>query len=318
MVGRVNSAEQVAKLIDGWKAEGLGSAEIVKRTAEACLGWSYVWGSLGEICSPGNRKSYAERSVCPSGEAAEIRMKCQRLNGSSGSCVGCQWYPGDTTRIFDCRGFTRWCLKQVGFTLQGAGATSQWNNAANWDGKGELATMPDTLCCVFKQNKDGKTMDHTGFHVGGGRIIHCSGTVKAGSTSERGWTHWAVPKISGVTPAPTPTPTPTHKTIRRGDRGEDVKYCQQLLMALGYNVGATGADGIFGAKTETAVKAFQNNTGLTADGIVGPKTWEALENGQPAPAPLLWTVTIRNLQEDQADEIISQYGGTKTAEGSGA
>jgi len=46
---------------------------------------------------------------------------------------------------------------------------------------------------------------------------------------------------------------------------------QQIQRALNVN-----ADGIYGLKTETAVRNFQSNEGLVADGIVGPKTLEAL------------------------------------------
>lgn len=57
--------------------------------------------------------------------------------------------------------------------------------------------------------------------------------------------------------------------IKNGSRGDDVITLQKIL-------GIT-ADGIFGSKTEAAVKEFQNEHGLTVDGIVGPKTWAALE-----------------------------------------
>ena len=49
---------------------------------------------------------------------------------------------------------------------------------------------------------------------------------------------------------------------------------QQALIALGYLEG--DADGIFGKNTETAVKAFQKENGLTDDGIAGAQTQSAL------------------------------------------
>jgi peptidoglycan hydrolase-like protein with peptidoglycan-binding domain len=64
--------------------------------------------------------------------------------------------------------------------------------------------------------------------------------------------------------------------IRYGDTGEDVRIIQQRLIELGYSCGYYGADGIFGYSTESAVKAFQRDHGLAADGIVGPDTWNEL------------------------------------------
>lgn len=62
--------------------------------------------------------------------------------------------------------------------------------------------------------------------------------------------------------------------LKRGSSGTTVKTMQTKLINWGYLSGK--ADGIFGAKTETAVKSFQRKNGLYADGIVGAKTASAL------------------------------------------
>lgn len=63
-------------------------------------------------------------------------------------------------------------------------------------------------------------------------------------------------------------------TLKNGSRGNDVKTLQTALNKVG-NYGLV-ADGIFGTKTETAVRDFQKKKGLSVDGIVGTKTWSAL------------------------------------------
>lgn len=63
--------------------------------------------------------------------------------------------------------------------------------------------------------------------------------------------------------------------LKIGSRGEEVKKLQESLNKLGFNCGT--ADGIFGPKTEAAVKAFQKANGLAVDGIVGPATQAKLE-----------------------------------------
>lgn len=59
-----------------------------------------------------------------------------------------------------------------------------------------------------------------------------------------------------------------------GSTGSEVTSIQQRLQELGYSPG--NADGIFGTRTKNAVIAFQRDYGLDDDGIVGPKTLEAL------------------------------------------
>lgn len=62
-----------------------------------------------------------------------------------------------------------------------------------------------------------------------------------------------------------------------GSQGEEVRQIQTVLQNQGYFDGKI--DGIFGEQTLKAVKSFQNNNGLTADGIVGSKTLAALGIG---------------------------------------
>jgi N-acetylmuramoyl-L-alanine amidase len=65
-------------------------------------------------------------------------------------------------------------------------------------------------------------------------------------------------------------------SIRRGSRGGQVEALQALLIARGYPCGETGIDGSFGGQTEAAVKEFQADQGMTADGFAGPQTMHSL------------------------------------------
>ena len=66
------------------------------------------------------------------------------------------------------------------------------------------------------------------------------------------------------------------RVLRRGMTGADVRTLQAALIAYGYSCGAAGADGDFGAGTETALKQFQTRYSLGADGIAGRGTWGKL------------------------------------------
>ena len=72
--------------------------------------------------------------------------------------------------------------------------------------------------------------------------------------------------------------TVTLNQLSKGMKGEQVKNLQILLIGKGYSCGASGADGDFGTNTEKAVKKFQKDNGLTADGICGTNTWDKLLN----------------------------------------
>src|SRR5690348_14728435 len=87
------------------------------------------------------------------------------------------------------------------------------------------------------------------------------------------------------TPTTNRTPTTTPKApatiaapsgpLSPGANGAQVKVLQRALKALGYPVGKV--DGDYGPATQTALKQFQTKNHLTADGVLGPKTLQALK-----------------------------------------
>ncbi len=65
--------------------------------------------------------------------------------------------------------------------------------------------------------------------------------------------------------------------MRYGDQGKDVLALQKKLSGLGYWLGEP--DGSFGSLTQQAVFALQKAAGISRDGVVGPRTKKALEQG---------------------------------------
>ncbi|TPG15940.1 L,D-transpeptidase family protein [Pedococcus bigeumensis] len=103
-------------------------------------------------------------------------------------------------------------------------------------------------------------------------------TVPAPSTTTPSPT--TTPATPKPTAKPTPKPKPTPKegdTLKPGDSGAYVKQVQQRLTALGYWNGS--ADGSYGGLTSQAVMALQKAAGLGRDGVYGPSTRRALQNG---------------------------------------
>lgn len=69
----------------------------------------------------------------------------------------------------------------------------------------------------------------------------------------------------------------TGPVLRRGVKGNQVKFLQSLLKGYGYY--SDKLDGSYGPNTESAVRKFQSTNNLEADGICGPKTLALLASG---------------------------------------
>lgn len=192
----------------------------------------------------------------------------------------------------------------------GAGCTQ---SAQYYKNKGRLYKSPKPGDQIFFYNSSKSAVAHTGIvvavdktyvHTVEGNTSGASGVVANGGgvcekkyklTNSRIYGYGRPyydeePQAAApVVTVPTETKTETTKKVKtvnitlnvlnKGDKGDQVKALQRMLHCMGYSLGSNPIDGSFGAKTETAVKKFQQKKGLTVDGSVGEKTWTKLLKG---------------------------------------
>lgn len=319
----MNTSAYIIQLAEDLKVQiAAGGVPLSTATFElaiSCDGMAYVYGAWGAECTPKERRK--RQKYNPS--ATTITTKCQVLNGSRGSCSGCEWYPDDErTLCFDCRGFNKYIIEKItGFALYGDTVATQWGHADNWCAKGKVSDgIPaGVLVCLFKC-KDGK-WTHTGLYYNT-ETCETSSNVQYKKKMGTGWTHWAIAapyaeEYNGQPVPEEPAKEDTVKTLRKGDKGKAVMDLQEKLLRLGYSLPKYGADGDFGKETEAAVKAFQKDHGLNVDGVAGPATLSALDAAIGSqPVEDLYTVTIPHQDKTQAEALCSAYpAATMTKEG---
>lgn len=218
--------------------------------------WGYIWGKSGQLWTQ---------------EQQERATREQTVK------YGKKWIGH---RVADCSGLVLWAVKQFGETVfhgsnsqfrKNCSVTGRLVSGAREDGQ-EL--KPGTL--VFK-TKNGDRY-HVGVYVGD-TVIEAHGTYHGVITS--GIEEWdefgelsCVNYYGGGLSV---------RVLKRGCSGEDVKQLQDFLNDHGFDCGR--ADGIFGEKTEDAVKAYQREKGLKADGVAGEETLAAMDGGAPADEP---------------------------------
>lgn len=271
--------------------------------------WGYIWGTAG---------------VEWTAKKQEQLEKTTDDNRANSRKYGKQWIGH---YVSDCSGMFVWAFKQFGMSMSHISSNIYKSYCTT---KGQLtAELKQTIpagCAVFTGQTAG-SHPHVGLYIGGGEVIEAagakSGVIKSKITDKK-WTFYGQLKDvnyadSGIgDPAyyerPTvQAPAATSKpTLRRGSKGEYVTLAQTMLMQRGYKLPKYGADGSFGAETQAAVKAFQQDWGLEADGIIGPDTWKMLESSPVKVAS--YSVTIRGLDLTQVRAIMGNYPGSEMRE----
>lgn len=254
------------------------------------------------------------------------------VNGSDLGNVGFK-YIGTPYSTMDCQAFVEKCLADCGLRWDLAGSNAWYREVIKngWVGSPEACVreygkVPEGafLFILLHNGKEPEKYKPDGLgnasHIGlctgsrGKGAIHSSSSKGCVAESEfhgktipnGGWNMVGLWNKVDYGTEPSPEPEPSWRTtIRRGSKGQDVMDCQVMLMELGYDLSPWGADGQFGSKTEAAVKAFQKKVGLSADGVVGPLTWDALQNADVPSG--FYTVCIKHLDKTQAEAMKLAY-----------
>lgn len=250
--------------------------------------WGYIWGQWGGTWTQAKQNAASR----------EMTVK-----------YGSKWIGH---RVADCSGLFRWAYSELGEAIA-HGSNSIFDRYCSAKGtlkNGKRTDGADLLPGTAVFTGDAKEHGHIGLYIGNGKVIEAAGTrqgvIKSDVTDNK-WTYWGELKAVDYgypVSSPSTPPTVERPTLRRGDKGDAVILLQSELIRLGYPLPKYGIDGDFGKETEMAVKQFQQDNRLTADGVVGPKTWKALDGSE---AMKMYTVTIQHLARHEAEAMVKSY-----------
>ena len=222
----------------------------------------YVWGANDELCvNLLNKLTKMEKSEEDVQRTLTLLQK--RL------LEGCDMLK---IRCADCSGLAVGFLLKAGIIKSDKTADGLYNLIEKKISLGKVKAGD----FLFSGSEEKKT--HVGYAVDSKYAVesqnHDVGVVKT-RISERPW-KWAC-RPDWYENSPEPEKPVLKRELKYANpmmHGDDVKEVQEKLNSLDYNCGI--ADGYFGKKTDISVRNFQSDNGLTADGIVGKKTAEAL------------------------------------------
>lgn len=246
----------------------------------------YIMGATGQDPSGWKDSSWWIAQYDPSNPNAGSAASAATLKKA-------KYWRDNAERVWDCNGLAEGYYKdQTGVDIN----SKARYNYASWcsiKGTGSIPAAYRVPGAAVFSGGTAATISHVGFllepvdpgkpegdwYVGEARSVQYGVVIT--KLNGRGWKWWGLMDkyfdYGEIKPIEEDPVELGDRTLRKGDKGEDVRELQRQLNALGHDCGA--ADGIYGAKTVAGVKSFQQKHGLTADGIAGKQTYAALESG---------------------------------------
>ncbi len=173
-----------------------------------------------------------------------------------------------------CSIFVNWCTMKAGLQRTNRANARSWLTV----GLPVDDPVPGDIV-VFWREKPDSWKGHVGIFMGfsknRNRVYSLGGNQK-NSVSIQGFDAVNVlgfRRLTGESNSRIPEAKPP---LKLGSKGDEVLQLQTVLGELGFNCGA--ADGVFGPRTESMLKAFQKEEGQEPDGIYGPSTKTLIEN----------------------------------------
>ncbi|HPJ01765.1 MAG TPA: peptidoglycan-binding protein [Candidatus Limiplasma sp.] len=237
------------------------------------------------------------------GEQVAQKAKSLLLMGTIPYVLG-----GETLKGMDCQGLVEWTLRELGLQADYRGTNDMWRNLVTVkgsieDGVARFGKIP-LGALVFIVDHDGGEPDiyqddegnawHVYVKVSDDMLVHASASnlmvttrlfydasiVNGGPNAYGliGGVDYGLPEGAQAAAVAAPAvqawkPRFSRLTFKSGCMGNGVRELQTGLNKLG---GTLAVDGRFGPLTEQAVREFQRQQSLEADGVVGPRTWAAL------------------------------------------
>lgn len=165
-----------------------------------------------------------------------------------------------------CSFFMNWIAKKSNLE------TSNLGNARSWLNVGLSVSNPEPGdIVIFWRDSIDSYKGHVGVFMGYSQDHTRIYTLGGNQSNQVSQTAYAANQLLGFRRLrPVGRLMLSTNVLKKGNTGRDVINLQEGLKLCGFNAGTS--DGIFGAKTEVALKLFQSTVNITIDGVFGPTT----------------------------------------------